>query len=62
MSKLIKIGRIGVNLEGCENLSRKDIDSMFRNYSEEFRDEFEAEVAKAYPKKKKKKKSKEGEE
>jgi len=60
MSKVIKIGRIDVNLEGCKSLSRKDINSIFSKYSEDFRDDLEKAIAKEYPKKKKK--TKEGEE
>jgi ClpP class serine protease len=61
MSKIIRIGRIDVNLEGCKSLSRKDINSIFSKYSEDFRNDLEDAIAKEYPKKVKKK-SKEGEE
>jgi ClpP class serine protease len=53
MSKSVKIGRIDVNLEGCKNLSRKDINSIFSKYTDDFRNELEELIAKEYPKKKK---------
>jgi ClpP class serine protease len=59
MSKSVKIGRIDVNLEGCKNLSRKDINSIFSNYTDDFRNELEELIAKAYPKKKKQTKKEE---
>lgn len=56
MSEVKKIGVIDVNLEGCKGFSRKDIDKIFREYSEKFRDDLEAEILKAYPPKKKEQK------
>ena len=53
MGKIVRIGRIDVNLEGCKSFSRKDINSIFSKYTEDFRNELEEWIAKEYPKKKK---------
>lgn len=68
MSKVVKIGKINVNLDALKGASRSDVYQIFSHMSEAWVDVLWSEYEKTIPSKeeepikKKKKKTKEGEE